>query len=499
MDVFAEEMMGCRDILGLSLAVVRGNETILTKGYGYKDKEKTKRVDERTLFGIASLTKAFTATLLAKVLKRNGYTWDDTVHSVLEDHGVDFQLHDPMRTNYTTLRDIASHRTGIPKHNYMRMQRPTRAEMVRKLRYFKATHPFRDSYVYNNLMYGLMTLVSETLERPRTWEPLLTRDIFLPLGMNDTTFTHVTDLSREDMAHPVLRNTTDGAWNEVNLQFHSAWGELGGSGSVMSNAVDMTKWLKMQLNQGRNEQGDTVIDAEVLEETHQPSNVIKPEPYYAHMYRRPTMPATLTLDTYAMGWRRGYYRGLRFSLHTGTSWGYGGLAVILHDVDIAIFTGITGRDRGFTGRYTLAMYIIDKLLGYEPWLNHTTACTFPQPWLSAPKPTTNQTHADTDKVVVNDQSLIPLVCGVYRNAGYGEIIVELSTDDELILRYGDFGTWKLTHVGPALFRGEGIFDMWMRDLSWVQFREHRLQKHVSLEIPLEKLDPVVFVRDLKRP
>ena len=87
------------------------------------------------------------------------------------------------------------------------------------------------------------------------------------------------------------------------------------------------------------------------------------------------------------------FAGLRFSLHTGTSWGYGGLAVILHDVDIAIFTGITGRDKDFTGRYTLVMYIIDKLLGYEPWINKTSACTFPEPWFERKTNTRNESAA----------------------------------------------------------------------------------------------------------
>ena len=45
----------------------------------------------------------------------------------------------------------------------------------RKLRYFKATHAFRDSYVYNNLMYGLMTYVSEVLEG-QAWEVSYPRD-----------------------------------------------------------------------------------------------------------------------------------------------------------------------------------------------------------------------------------------------------------------------------------------------------------------------------------
>ena len=48
--------------------------------------------------------------------------------------------------------------------------------------------------------------------------------------------------------------------------FFSKWGELGGSGSVMSNAVDMARWLKMQLREGRNEDGDIVIDKDVRQQ-----------------------------------------------------------------------------------------------------------------------------------------------------------------------------------------------------------------------------------------
>lgn len=496
-DSFVSNIFDCRDILGLSLTVVRGNETIITKGYGHKDTERTQRVNEHTLFGIASLTKSFTATLLGKVLKKHGYTWDSTVRTVLADHGIDFRLHDAMRTDHVTLRDIAAHRTGIPKHNYMRMQRPTRAEMVRKLRYFKATHQFRDSYLYNNLMYGLMTYVTETLEG-RTWETLLTSNIFQPLSMENTTFTHVTDVYREDLAHPVLRNET-GGWREVNLQFHSSWGELGGSGSVTTNAVDMAKWLKLQLNGGRAEDGSTIIDKDVLEETHQPNNIIKPEPSYMRLYRKPGIPVTMTLDTYALGWRRGYYRGLRFSLHTGTSWGYGGIQLILHDMDIAMFIGITGRDRDYTGRYTLCMYIIDLLLGYEPWIHPLIACDFPQPWINVEQtPAPNATDSESARGEAEEvHSAVPLVsfCGTYGNFGYGQITVLETPDNKLQLRYGDYGCWELTYLGNGRFRGEGIMHMWMRALAWVQFKQHQ-GRIVMVEIPLEKLDPVVFVRDL---
>ena len=67
-DAFAEKLLTCRQIVGLSLAVVSGNTTLMAKGYGVIDRTTGEPVIASTLSGIASLTKAFTATVLAKLL-----------------------------------------------------------------------------------------------------------------------------------------------------------------------------------------------------------------------------------------------------------------------------------------------------------------------------------------------------------------------------------------------------------------------------------------------
>ena len=72
--------------------------------------------------------------------------------------------------------------------------------------------------------------------------------------------------------------------------------------------------------------------------------------------------------------------GLPLVMHTGTSWGYGGLLTLLPDVGLGIFSAITGPDSKYFGRKAAHLYIADRLLGEEPWLNHTTACSFPEPW-----------------------------------------------------------------------------------------------------------------------
>ena len=70
-DTFAKKIMTCRDIVGISMAVVSGNTTLMAKGYGLANRATGQPMTGSTLCGIASLTKAFAATLLTKLLSKS--------------------------------------------------------------------------------------------------------------------------------------------------------------------------------------------------------------------------------------------------------------------------------------------------------------------------------------------------------------------------------------------------------------------------------------------
>jgi CubicO group peptidase (beta-lactamase class C family) len=61
--------MSARGIPAVSLAVVHLGAVVLSKGYGVKDVIKKTPADANTVFGLASCTKAFTTTVLAKLLR----------------------------------------------------------------------------------------------------------------------------------------------------------------------------------------------------------------------------------------------------------------------------------------------------------------------------------------------------------------------------------------------------------------------------------------------
>ena len=84
-DDFMEAVMGCRNMVGMNLAIVQDGETVLKKGYGVKNLDTKEPVTEHTLFSLASLTKAFADTILGKALKEKGYVFLKLplVHNIL--------------------------------------------------------------------------------------------------------------------------------------------------------------------------------------------------------------------------------------------------------------------------------------------------------------------------------------------------------------------------------------------------------------------------------
>ena len=65
-DAYVRRIMEDFEVPGLALAIVKDGRVVLAKGYGVRALGEPARVDEHTLFGIASNTKAFTATAAAR-------------------------------------------------------------------------------------------------------------------------------------------------------------------------------------------------------------------------------------------------------------------------------------------------------------------------------------------------------------------------------------------------------------------------------------------------
>ena len=87
------------------------------------------------------------------------------------------------------------------------------------------------------------------------------------------------------------------------------WGKNTGSGNIVSTANDMARWMLALLNDGKDAGGVRVLRDRVVEEVFRPQNVY-PSRSYAANYRRPVTPESFTGETYSLGWKNGYYKGV---------------------------------------------------------------------------------------------------------------------------------------------------------------------------------------------
>jgi CubicO group peptidase (beta-lactamase class C family) len=109
LDAYVEKVQKEFEVPGLALAVVKDGNVLLAKGYGVRKLGEPARVDEHTLFGIASNTKAFTATAIGLLVEEGKLEWDAPVVRYLPW----FALSDPYVTREITIRDLLVHRSGL--------------------------------------------------------------------------------------------------------------------------------------------------------------------------------------------------------------------------------------------------------------------------------------------------------------------------------------------------------------------------------------------------
>ncbi len=139
---------------GIAVAVVKDDKMIFAKGYGYASLNTHKKVDENTLFGIASNSKAFTSAAIGILVDEGKLKLDDKV----TDYIPEFKMYDPYVTAEFTIRDLLTHRSGLGLGIGDLMDWPdstnfTIADVIHNLRYFKPVSRFRSKFDYDNQLY----------------------------------------------------------------------------------------------------------------------------------------------------------------------------------------------------------------------------------------------------------------------------------------------------------------------------------------------------------
>ncbi|MFI5451084.1 serine hydrolase domain-containing protein [Pedobacter sp. UC225_61] len=245
-DSVAEKTLSTFNVPGIAVAVVKDGKVIHAKGYGVRSIKTNLKVDENTLFGVASNTKAFTAAALGMLVDEKKITWDTKVIDVIPE----FKMYDPYVTSEFTVRDLLTHRSGLGLGAGDLMIWPDsstvdKKQLIHNLRYLKPVSSFRTKYDYDNLMY---IVAGDVVARVSgmTYEDFIESKIIKPLGMSKTaaSWYRLKDKS----------NVIDGhaPYEDKLLPVGLSFGEIANAaGGIYSSITDMSKWVIAMINGGK--------------------------------------------------------------------------------------------------------------------------------------------------------------------------------------------------------------------------------------------------------
>lgn len=330
---------------GVSVAIVKDNEIVLTRGYGKRDVASDLPMTESTVLPIGSTTKSFTALILSMLVDEGKLQWDEPVKNYIPW----LTLSNPVLTENVTVRDLLSHRTGMPKYDVHGVfcTKDDRKAMVEDLQHLQTNADLRSILQYSNQMVMLAGYVAEVVTG-KTWEELVKERIWKPLGMDSTNATIGELLNCPEISKGYLFTGTD----NMETAYLSLKG-IGPAGAINSCAKDMAQYLLFQLGNGTWE-GQELVSLTNLNEMH--SVQMQGTPYFWQLDE-------LTETNYGLGWFVDLYRGKRMLSHGGNTLGFSTLMTLLPEENFGIIL-ISNGNSNF-GIYALTYAILDKVLGAE--------------------------------------------------------------------------------------------------------------------------------------
>ena len=139
LDSFIQEAKSGWHAPGLAVTVIKDGEVLFSKGYGVRELGKKESVDTKTMFAMASTTKAFTAMAIGMLVDDGLLNWDDPVVNYFPE----FQLYDPWVSRELIIRDLLTHRAGLGNTDMLWIADYSEDEILRRMRYAKPSYSFR--------------------------------------------------------------------------------------------------------------------------------------------------------------------------------------------------------------------------------------------------------------------------------------------------------------------------------------------------------------------
>lgn len=397
-DKYVNEVVATWQLPGMAVAISLDNKVILSKGYGLKEvapedgvgfrgvknepgkivsggypavwNAPNKPIDENTVFQIGSVSKSFTATVMAELVDEGLLKWSDTVKNILPD----FKYYDPWVTENMQVIDIMTHRSGLAGQagTYFPNIGYDREDMYKMLALVKPTYSFRGDYEYNNTTFVIASKIIEKLTG-KSWEENVKERIFDKLGMKNSSLNAEGFSNSKNVATPhdysyttmekgqamfpelVAKSAEEGKIIALPLygdeQALNWLTEVGPAGSVNSSVADMIKYAQMHMNNGFIVEGNDTIR-------------VKSESAIKRIHRGVTITSQDVNRTtlYAQCWFVEQNNRYRLYFHTGTTWGMTALCFFVPEIKLCGVV-LVNSEAGSSPRYAIMRRAIDLVMG----------------------------------------------------------------------------------------------------------------------------------------
>ncbi len=234
-DAIVEAPIKAGTVAGASVAVVRGSDTVVMKGYGFADLDLDVPTPPRATYEIGSITKQFTAASILLLAEQGKLSLEDEITKFLPDY--------PTQGNRISIRRLLNHTSGIkgytelPEFRELSMLKKPRQDLVKLF----GDKPFDfkpgEAQIYNNSAFFLLGLIIEKAAG-KSYAEFVQENLFDRVGMKDSYYCSERTI-RKNRAHGY---DTDRTGLVLKAYLDHTWPYA--AGSLCSNTLDLVAWNK---------------------------------------------------------------------------------------------------------------------------------------------------------------------------------------------------------------------------------------------------------------
>lgn len=243
-DAVIDEIATHPEFVGLSVAVARGDQMIVNRGYGIADLEWNAPVDASTIFRIGSTTKQFTAAAILKLAEQGKLGLDDPLSRYVPEFDTGGRV--------VTIRQMLNHTSGIPEYTtqpgFFTKLAPLNLsddELLQGVSGKAFDFEPGASWRYSNTNYYLLgMIIAKASGRP--YAAFMQDEFFTPLGLAHT---------RHGSESAIIPRRAQGYAFDPDTGSHANDAAIsmnvpGAGGALVSSAGDLVRW-QIALTNGR--------------------------------------------------------------------------------------------------------------------------------------------------------------------------------------------------------------------------------------------------------